>query len=517
LKDNNNASFITYFSPFNTKIKAMSRIKHEALMDNFSKLKVLVIGDLLIDVYMKGESFRLSPEGPVPVVNISAQEEIPGGAANVAVNLRTLGAQVSFLSLAGDDENADKACSFMQRSGINCDAIVREPGRTTVTKTRLISNGHLISRFDCGSRNAASADSEQQMFDFLKENYASFDAILLGDYGTGLFTLTLIDFLQKMQQQSPRFLALDSKNLALFTPLNPSVVKPNYVEAINLLNLPGLVTEREAQLKNYGATLYRITGAEHIALTLDTEGALVFEKGNLIYHAQAHAVETPHVAGAGDTFISAFTLARCSGADAALAADLAIGAATVAIRKASTAPCYLSELKVFFSTQDKYVSDAQELEELCNFYRQQGKNVVFTNGCFDILHSGHVSYLNQSKNYGDVLIVGLNNDESIKRLKGSTRPINELTDRILVLSGLSSIDHIVPFGSAEDDTPSALIRAAKPQYYIKGGDYNLQNLPEANVVAEVGGQVAFIPLVPDHSTTNMIKRINADAKMLKVV
>jgi D-beta-D-heptose 7-phosphate kinase/D-beta-D-heptose 1-phosphate adenosyltransferase len=495
----------------------MSRIEHEPIMDHFKQLKVLVIGDLLIDVYMKGESFRLSPEGPVPVVNISTQEEIPGGAANTAINLRTLGAQVSFLSLAGDDANGDKACAFMEQAGINCDAVVRQAGRATVTKTRLISNGHLISRFDCGSKDAASQASEQKMYDFLQQNYNSFDAIVLGDYGTGLFTLSLIEMLQQMQQQSPRFLALDSKNLPLFTPLNPSVVKPNYVEAINLLNLPGLATGREAQLKNYGATLYRITGAEHITLTLDTEGALVFEKGELIYHAPAHQVDAPHVAGAGDTFISAFTLARCSGADAKLAADLAIAAATVAIRKDSTAPCYLSELKFFFSTQDKYVSGMQDLEELCNLYRQQGKTIVFTNGCFDILHSGHVSYLNQSKNYGDVLIVGLNNDDSIRRLKGSTRPINELSDRVLVLSGLSSIDHIVPFGSAEDDTPSALIRSAKPQYYIKGGDYNLQNLPEAKVVEEVGGQVAFIPLVPDHSTTNMIKKINADAKLLKVV
>lgn len=486
-------------------------------MDRFNQLKVLVIGDLVMDIYLKGESFRLSPEGPVPVVTISGREEIPGGAANAAINLKALGAQVSFLALAGDDEDGDKACCFMENAGINCNAIVREPFRKTVTKTRLVSNGQLLSRFDCGSQNPPSADSEQKIFQFLQAHYHLFDAIVLCDYKAGLFTPALIETLQQMQLQSPAYLALDSKNLPLFTPLQPSVVKPNYIEAISLLNLQCLTNNRIEQLKNYGPTLYRLTGAENITLTLDEEGCMLFEKGEFIHHTPAYEVETPHVVGAGDTFISTFTLAQCSGAGNIEAAELATAAATVAIRKTATAPCFLNELKAFFSTQDKYVSGVQELEELCNFYRQQGKNIVFTNGCFDILHSGHVSYLNQSKNYGDVLIVGLNNDDSIRRLKGSTRPINELTDRILVLSGLSSIDHIVPFGSAEDDTPSALIRAAKPQYYIKGGDYNLQNLPEANVVEEVGGQVAFIPLVPDHSTTNMIKRINADAKLLKVV
>jgi len=495
----------------------MTRSRHEEIMDRFNQLKVLVIGDLVMDIYLKGESFRLSPEGPVPVVTISGREEIPGGAANAAINLKALGAQVSFLALAGDDEDGDKACRFMETAGIDCDAIVREPFRTTVTKTRLVSNGQLLSRFDCGSQNPPSAGSEQKIFQFLQAHYHLFDAIVLGDYKAGLFTLALIETLQQMQLQSPAYLALDSKNLPLFTPLQPSVVKPNYIEAISLLNLQCLTNDRIDQLKNYGPTLYRLTGAENITLTLDEEGSMLFEKGEYIHHTPAYEVETPHVVGAGDTFISTFTLAQCSGASNVEAVELATAAATVAIRKTATAPCFLNELKAFFSTQDKYISGMQELEELCDFYRQQGKNIVFTNGCFDILHSGHVSYLNQSKNYGDVLIVGLNNDDSIRRLKGSTRPINELADRIYVLSGLSSIDHIVPFGSAEDDTPSALIRAAKPQYYIKGGDYNMQNLPEAKVVEEVGGKVAFIPLVPDHSTSNMIKRINADAKMLKVV
>ncbi len=493
------------------------RNRHEEIMNQFNQLKVLVIGDLVMDIYLKGNSFRLSPEGPVPVVTISDREEIPGGAANAAINLKALGAQVSFLAIAGEDEDGDKACDFMQKTGINCDAIVREPMRTTVTKTRLISNGQLLSRFDCGSQNPPCAESEQQLLEFLKANYSRFDAVVLGDYKAGLFTPALIEFLQQMQQQSPAYLALDSKNLPLFTPLQPSVVKPNYVEAIGLLNLQSLSKNRIEQLKNYGPTLYRLTGAKHITLTLDEDGCMVFERGEYVHHTPAHEVENPHVVGAGDTFISTFTLAQCCGASSAEAAELATAAATVAIRKTATAPCFLNELKAFFSTQDKYVSGAKELEELCRFYHQQGKNVVFTNGCFDILHSGHVSYLNQSKNYGDVLVVGLNNDESIRRLKGSTRPINELADRIYVLSGLSSIDHIVPFGSAEDDTPSALIRAAKPDYYIKGGDYNLQNLPEAKVVEEVGGKVAFIPLVPDHSTTNMIKRINEDAKLAKVV
>ena len=495
----------------------MEHNRHQQIMDQFSRLKVLVIGDLVMDIYLKGESFRLSPEGPVPVVTISGREEIPGGAANAAINLKALGAQVTFLALAGQDEVGRMACEAMENAGINCDAIVWEPFRTTVTKTRLVSNGQLLSRFDCGNQNPPAPASEEKILNFLQDNYTKFDAVVLGDYKAGLFTPALIDFLQQMQAKSPVYVALDSKNLPLFTPLQPSVVKPNYIEAISLLNLQSITGNRADQLKDFGPTLYRLTGAKFITLTLDEEGCLLFENGEYKHHTPAIAVENPHVVGAGDTFISTFTLAQCCGADSAEAAELATAAATVAIRKTTTAPCFLNELKAFFSTQDKYVSGEKELRELCDFYHEQGKNVVFTNGCFDILHSGHVSYLNQSKNYGDVLIVGLNNDDSIKRLKGASRPINELADRILVLSGLSSIDHIVPFGSAEDDTPSALIRAAKPDFYVKGGDYNPQNLPEAAVVEEVGGKLAFIPLVPDHSTTNMIKKINADAKMMKAI
>jgi D-beta-D-heptose 7-phosphate kinase/D-beta-D-heptose 1-phosphate adenosyltransferase len=219
-------------------------------------------------------------------------------------------------------------------------------------------------------------------------------------------------------------------------------------------------------------------------------------------------VASATVAGAGDTFISAFTLAALTGASPADAAQVAIAAAHVVVNKDNTAWCFLKELKYHFHLKEKYVAAIGDLEDLCDLYRFQGKRIVFTNGCFDILHSGHVTYLNQAKTLGDVLIVGVNRDESIRRLKGSERPINPLHDRLQVLAALGCVDHVIPFGEAHDDTPISLIACVKPQVFAKGGDYHNGMLPEASTVERYGGRIVFLQHVRDHSTTDIINRIH---------
>jgi D-beta-D-heptose 7-phosphate kinase/D-beta-D-heptose 1-phosphate adenosyltransferase len=177
------------------------------------------------------------------------------------------------------------------------------------------------------------------------------------------------------------------------------------------------------------------------------------------------------------------------------------------VKKESTATCSVTELKSYLNIQTKYVNSFEEMEDLCDMYREQGKRIVFTNGCFDILHSGHVTYLHCAREFGDVLIVGVNTDESIKRIKGPERPINPLTDRLQVLGGLSAVDHIIAFGDEQDDTPIALIEVVKPHIFVKGGDYSKDKLPEAQTIERFGGQIIFVPHIPDHSTTEIIKRI----------
>jgi D-beta-D-heptose 7-phosphate kinase/D-beta-D-heptose 1-phosphate adenosyltransferase len=222
---------------------------------------------------------------------------------------------------------------------------------------------------------------------------------------------------------------------------------------------------------------------------------------------QAPHVTTPHVAGAGDSYLSGFILAYLNSRKSNISAQVATATASIAIRKEGTSTCSQAELKSYFNIHSKFISDFGDLGEISNAYRNSGKRIVFTNGCFDILHSGHVTYLHRAKDLGDVLIVGLNTDESIKRIKGENRPINSLIDRLQVLAGLSSVDHIVPFGSRNDDTPVPLIRIVRPHVFAKGGDYTKEKLPEAETVEAYGGEIVFLDHIPDHSTTRIINRI----------
>jgi D-beta-D-heptose 7-phosphate kinase/D-beta-D-heptose 1-phosphate adenosyltransferase len=480
------------------------------VIDRFHHTKVLVIGDVILDAYLKGDSTRLCPEAPVPVVNITSKEEALGGAANIAVNLRALGAEVTFLSALGDDADADIAILALQQKQINAESIVKEVGRKTMVKTRIMAQNQILSRFDHGTQKPINEETEQKLISYLQNRFNDFDAVLLGDYYGGILTAQVIQRLQELQKSTPKFIAVDSKNLVNFKDINPTLVKPNYYEAGKLLGITEHSANRAEEMQNLGEELHQKTQAKIIALTLDSDGALVFENGKFVYRSFAHSVPSPNVIGAGDTFIGAFTLALFTGADIPLSTELATAAAAVAVQKEDTAQCSQSELRSFFSIHNKFITHTQELKKLCEIYEAQGKRIIFTNGCFDILHSGHVTYLNRAKELGDILIVALNSDASIKRLKGKDRPINPLEDRMQVLSGLSAIDHIIPFGEENDDTPIELLKIVKPSFYVKGGDYTKETLLEARVVEEQGGEVVFVPMVPDHSTTLIIRRINGE-------
>ena len=481
---------------------------YHSIIDQFQQSKVLVIGDIILDAYLKGDSSRLSPEAPVPVVNIARKEEAVGGAANIALNLRALGADVTFFSAVGSDDEAERALGLLQRAGIRTDAILKEAGRKTMVKTRVMVKNTILARFDYGTQVPISQATEQLLSQFLNEQFHQFDLIMVGDYYGGILTPSIIHCMEQLQEAQPKLLAVDSKELHSFKNLRPTLVKPNYYEAIKLAGLPYQSAGRVEQAKETGGLLYQRTGAKIIALTLDADGALIFDNGKFNYRSYAYHVSSPNVVGAGDTFISAYALSLFACADIPLATEIATAAAAIAVQKEDTSPCYTAELKSFFAVNNKVISQINELQKLAEIYEAQGKKIVFTNGCFDILHSGHVSYLNRAKELGDVLIVGVNCDESVARLKGADRPINPLPDRMEVLSGLSSIDHLISFGQQNEDSPAEIIRAARPTIYVKGGDYTVETLPEAKVVEEVGGEIVFVPYVPDHSTTRIIHRIN---------
>jgi D-beta-D-heptose 7-phosphate kinase/D-beta-D-heptose 1-phosphate adenosyltransferase len=257
------------------------------------------------------------------------------------------------------------------------------------------------------------------------------------------------------------------------------------------------------QIKGYRDKIFQLTGAQVAAVTVDIEGSIIFERGGSTYRTHTRPVENSKAVGAGDTYTSAFALSLSAGLQVASAGEIAAASATIVAQKDGTATCTQKELQFFFSVDNKHIKDDVSLSLLIDRYKELGKKIVFTNGCFDILHSGHVKYLKQAKELGDVLIIGLNSDSSIRGLKGPDRPVNSVSDRLQVLSALSSIDHVIIF---EDDTPINLIKKVKPDMFVKGGDYTKDTLPEVPAIEGMGGEVKIIPLVPGRSTTKILKR-----------
>ena len=493
----------------------MKNSRYIHVINRFAGKRVLVIGDLLVDIYLKGTSTRLCPEAPVPVVDVEDRKVLLGGAANTVCNLKALGASVVFCSVIGTDPDGDEALALLQGLGIDDSHIIRRNERRTITKTRVLSGTQVITRIDQGSEAPVSQLTTAELYARIERAYRFCDAVLISDYRKGTVTTELIERLVHLQSRLPRFIAVDSKRLSFFTALGPSYAKPNYEEFADLLQLP-----REKQFKKeyviaHADSLYAKTGIPLITVTLDKDGCILIENGKPAGFFPAASVSKPFVSGAGDSFISAFLLSYIACGENEISCDIANAAASIAIRKECTGTCSDAELRSFFHVHTKWIHDLRDLKEMCEVYHREGKRIVFTNGCFDILHSGHVTYLHRARDLGDVLIVGLNTDESIKRIKGKNRPINCLSDRLQVLAGLSSVDHVIPFGTRSDDTPVPLIEVVRPHVFVKGGDYTKEKLPEADTVEGCGGEIVFIDHVPGHSTTRIINRINEAALLAK--
>ncbi|HEY8378630.1 MAG TPA: D-glycero-beta-D-manno-heptose 1-phosphate adenylyltransferase [Nannocystis sp.] len=476
------------------------------VLDAFAGLRVLVVGEAMLDAYVSGHSERLCREAPVPVVEVTARHDVPGGGANTAVNAVALGARVRYLSVTGADEPGRRLARALADLGVAADGLVRDPARRTLVKERVTVGGQILLRLDTGTTGDLAPDTEARLCACLRDAWSDVDAVIVSDYGYGVLTSRIIAELAALQQKTPRILVADGRDLRRLAAIRPTAVKPNYTEAARLLGLAPLHGEaRVDQIAARESAFLAITGARIAAVTLDSAGALVFEAGQPPYRTYARPSSDANATGAGDTFVSALALALAAGAATPAGADLASAAAALVVARHGTTPCTAAELRLHLAAQDKLLA-ACELAPLADDLRRAGKRLVFTNGCFDILHRGHITYLSRAKALGDVLIVGLNDDASVRRLKGPTRPVHRAADRAQVLAALSCVDHIVEFS---DDTPARLIELARPDIYVKGGDYTLATLPEAALVTRLGGEVRLLPYLDDFSTTGILARIAA--------
>jgi D-beta-D-heptose 7-phosphate kinase/D-beta-D-heptose 1-phosphate adenosyltransferase len=481
------------------------------LIEGFRDLRVAVIGDVMLDELVHGSTERLCREAPVPVVKLQEQVDAPGGAGNTAANLACLGARVALVGAIGEDELGVRLLDRLIEAHVDVTGVLPCRGdQGTLCKTRLVAGSQLLLRMDRGDPYRDAVGGHPELLSQIERACEQADVVVISDYGYGVVSEDVIALLDELQTRRPVPLVIDSKDVTRFAHLEPAAVKPNFEEVTRLLGASASMLRGEPgdQLQALGERVLSLTGARIAAVTLDSEGALIFEAGRAAYRTYARPYPDSRATGAGDTFVAAMALAMAAGADAPSAAEVASAAAAIVVGKEGTCTCSADELIDAMTGDEKIIEDLPRFSIQLEEKRRQGRRVVFTNGCFDILHRGHIAYLNAAKAQGDLLVVGVNTDGSVQRLKGPERPINCLEDRLQVLGALSCIDFLVAF---EDDTPAELIRAVRPDVFVKGGDYTIETLPEASLVESLGGRIELVPYVEDHSTTGMINRMRNGA------
>ena len=467
---------------------------------NFRKLKVLVAGDVMLDRYWYGETGRISPEAPVPVVAIARTEDRPGGAANVALALATLGVQTVLVAPIACDEAGDALRSLVAEAGIET-CWLEQPHGTTITKLRVISQHQQMLRLDFEGTPASVSGVSVQA---LEPSLPHVDAVILSDYAKG--ALAKVEPLIEACRAAGRPVLIDPKRADFTAYTGASVLTPNRAELERMVG--ACTTEREL-IERARELLLRLD-VTAMLLTRGEEGMTVIERDGEAAHIDARAQEVFDVTGAGDTVVAVLGAALAAGEELAQAAALANLAAGVVVGKLGTATVSLPELRAAArrwvpADSARGIVSERELIALVQGVRQRQDLVVMTNGCFDILHPGHVAYLEQAKAFGDRLIVAVNDDHSVRRLKGRARPINPLAQRMAVLAGLAAVDWVVPFS---EDTPARLIDALAPDVLVKGDDYRLEEVAGHEGVLSRGGEVRLVPIEGGYSTSGIVERIH---------
>ncbi len=475
----------------------------------FRGRRILVIGDAILDVYEKGHTEKLCREAPAPVVSLYERAFSCGGAANTAVNTAALGGDVRFLGVLGADSDGDRLLEALALQGVDTSAVIRTKQRRTVAKTRVCAASSILVRIDEGDVDPIGHECATRLARLIRQEMSKCDAVILSDYGYGLFSDEILDELNILRERGMPPVIVDAKHPDRFRSLRPAAVKPNYEEAVNMLHVPALFREpRVEQIMAHGDDLLEKTGAAFVAATVDMDGTVLLERGSRPYRISCLPQADGQSVGAGDSFVGALALAIASGAPPRAATRLAAAAAAVVIRKEGTGICTGEELGAYFRGHSKCVANIETLKALVRELRRHDKRVVFTNGCFDILHRGHVEFLRQARSLGDVLIVALNSDSSIRALKGKGRPVNSLEDRMEVLAGLQAVDLLIPF---DDGSPAELLQAVRPDVFAKGGTYSVDSLPEAELVRALGGEVEIVPFRSTLTTSRLIERIQHPA------
>lgn len=463
---------------------------------DFSNIRALVVGDLMLDHYIKGNVSRISPEAPVPVVKVHEEENRPGGAANVALNLTSLGVKTNVIGWVGNDEAGKTLVNTLKAANIECH-VEQSPQDTTIVKQRVLSQHQQLMRLDFES--TLNVD-HQKIAKHFEQLIKSADVVILSDYNKGV--LDHAEQLIQIAKQHNIPVIVDPKKMSPDIYRNSTMITPNMKEFESWVG----PCSNEASIHEKGMQLIEQNNLATLLITRSEKGMSLLQRNQAPIHIPAHALEVFDVTGAGDTVIATLAAAVASGKTFEEAARLANTAASIVVGKLGAATVNPHELRRALMQQQASgsVVTEEQLQLLITDAKAHNETVVMTNGCFDILHAGHVHYLNQAKALGHRLIVAVNSDDSVKKLKGHQRPINTLENRMAVLSALSAVDWVVPFS---EETPERLISTMLPDILVKGGDYKPEDIAGAKAVLENNGKVEILDFVDGVSTSMTIERI----------
>lgn len=472
-----------------------------SLIENLKKISgctVCVVGDIMLDVYIFGDTERISPEAPVPILKINDKHEVLGGAGNVVRNLQCLGVNVKFIGIVGDDESGQRIRDLLEEMEGVTPYIESIESCPTVVKTRFVSQGQQLLRVDDEITFQPSPIIEAKLFDYFQKALEGTDIVIVSDYNKGTISFNFCQALISAANKYSIPVFVDPKGANLMKYAGATLIKPNRKELSQFFG--GI--DISGQEVHFSKELLKKSAAKYCLLTLGQEG-MILTSDTKSLRINAKKREVYDVTGAGDTVISALTIAYASGIkieDAAIISNIAGGVATT---KLGAAVVTLDELFAETALNKKELS-AKSLLNLVESWRKSNLSIGFTNGCFDLIHTGHISTLKFCKENCDKLIVAINSDESVRRLKGPSRPVNDQTQRALVLSEFASIDAIIVF---DEQTPQALIEMIKPDVLIKGGDYTPEKVVGGSFVLSYGGQVIISPYIAGFSSTSILSQI----------
>lgn len=467
------------------------------------KLKVLVIGDIILDRYIWGIVERTSPEAPVPIVKVETEEYILGGAANVAHNLSALGIKTKLLGLIGKDLLGKKVIKLLKDTGINPEFVIIDDSRPTILKTRIISQRQQLLRFDQEKSHSPTLSIINEVFKNFSAVGKEVDGVIISDYNKGFLTREVLEKIIKAVKAKRLKVVVDPKGKDFSKYQGVDCLTPNIKES---QEATGVTISDDASLIAAGKKLLGITRAKCVAITRGGEGVALFQPRHQPQFIPGHRREVFDITGAGDTFVSHFSSGYFCGMSFYQSALLGNYAAAITVSKLGVATVSADELLSFIKGE-VYLAKRKTLSELLQVVRSlknQGKRIVFTNGCFDLLHIGHIKFLEQARHLGDCLIVAINSDDSVRRIKGEPRPIISENDRADILSALHFVDYVTIF---EEDEPLGLIRALQPDILVKGKNLRPEEIVGREIVLSYGGEVRRLPFFSQVSTEQLIQSI----------